>query len=83
MICELERLIELGNLIGKNTAGEVEVQFHIYTAGKYRDGLELETWIFFFDKDNITASYCYRNSAVVLNILTMMFNESREESREK
>lgn len=79
MICELERLIELGNLIGKNTAGDVEVEFNIRSAGKYRDKPSIETWIFFFDKENnITASYSYLDDPCILNILMMMFNESRE-----
>ena len=79
MICELERLMELGNLIGKNTTGEVEVEFYIHSAGKYRDKPSIETWIFFFDKkNNITASYSYQDDPCILNILMMLFNESRE-----
>jgi len=79
MICELERLIELGNLIGKNTGGDVEVGFNIHSAGKYRDKPSIETWIFFFDKENnITASYSYQDDPCILNILMMLFNESRE-----
>ena len=79
MICELERLIELGGLIEKNTNGEVQIDFHIHGTNKYRDKPSLETWVFFFDdKDDITASYFYRDDPCALNILTMLFNESRE-----
>lgn len=79
MISELDRLIELGALIGKNTNGDVEVDFHVFNINRFRDKPSLETWIYFYDeKNDITASYFYRDDPCALNILTMLFNESRE-----
>lgn len=78
MISELDRLIELGWLIGRNTKGKVNVRINVDTYSVWGDS-RLEVWIFFFDEnEKITAHYCYNNSPNVLNILTMMFNESRE-----
>ena len=78
MISELYRLIELGNLIGRNTNGAVNVQVKVNTHSVWGDA-KVEVWIFFFEKcGKITASYNYEDSPNILDILTMMFNESRE-----
>ena len=83
MISELYRLIELGTLIGKNTNGEVNVHVNVNTHTVWGVA-KVEVWIFFFEKrGGIAASYNYVDSPNILNILTMMFNESRSQEKSR